>query len=70
MTLRKLTTNEGEYYTNASNQKLRSEMFAYIRAKRQQGVDLKSILFCWGEVPFLPAQGLNGKALAERGTRR
>lgn len=45
MQIYELHTNEGKFLV--SQKPTGEEMFAYIRHKREQGMALKDIVFCW-----------------------
>ena len=42
-----LHTNEGRRFVRSTTARLQAAMYAYIRAKREKGVLLADIIFCW-----------------------
>ena len=47
MRVYELTTNEGKRYVYSTDARLRAMMYTYIRAKREAGHSLASIIYCW-----------------------
>lgn len=45
-----LHTNEGDRYVKSTDKALREAMSRYIKAKRDKGIPLSTIVFCWAPV--------------------
>lgn len=55
----KVTTDEGVFYTDAVTEDLmRRSMRVYIQRKRDEGYQINEIMYVWGPIDVVPAQGL------------
>lgn len=50
MSIYKLHTNEGVRYVRSTDARLAKAMYAYIRAKRKEGMPLAAIMFTWSRL--------------------